>query len=168
MDWRCFETEWGTPGRFSSARSLRVQILSFRHTKFSKHNRLGSQRLPPTRSAPPYGKSWIRHRYSYANIYTSTWASLSFSPFVLHFPQKQIVQKIKTKLFFGKLPAKDMKDSTIWPVVAIDSIAYKWNGVYIREGTLSVTWIVSGVTQRSGDNDQCTLTGVNTGTNHNV
>ena len=34
----------GVPG----ARPLRVQILLFRHTKFSKRNRLGSQRPPPT------------------------------------------------------------------------------------------------------------------------
>ena len=38
----------GVPG----ARPLRVQILSFWHTKFSKRNRLGSQR-PPARSTPP-------------------------------------------------------------------------------------------------------------------
>ena len=31
------------------------------HTKVSKHNCLGSPRPPPTRSTPPYGKSWIRH-----------------------------------------------------------------------------------------------------------
>ena len=40
---------------------LRVPILSFWHTKFSKRNCLGSPH-PPTRSTPPpYGKSWIRH-----------------------------------------------------------------------------------------------------------
>ena len=50
----------GSRGGVPGARPLRVQILSFRHTKFSKCNRLGSQR-PPTRSTPPYGKSWIRH-----------------------------------------------------------------------------------------------------------
>ena len=38
----------------------RVQLLSFRHTKCSKRNRLGSQRPPPTWSTHPYGKSWIR------------------------------------------------------------------------------------------------------------
>ena len=41
---------------------LRIQILSFYHTKFSKRNRLRSPRPPPTRStSPPYGKSWVRH-----------------------------------------------------------------------------------------------------------
>ena len=39
----------GVPG----ARPQRVQILSFQHTKFAKHNRLGSQH-PPTRSTPPH------------------------------------------------------------------------------------------------------------------
>ena len=33
---------------------LRVQILSFRHTNFSRHNRLGSPR-PPMRFMPPMG-----------------------------------------------------------------------------------------------------------------
>ena len=36
----------------------RVQILSFRHKKYAKRNRLGSPRPSP----PPHnGKSWIRH-----------------------------------------------------------------------------------------------------------
>ena len=38
---------------------LRVQILSFRHTKFSKCNRFWSRR--PLRGRRPLGKSWIRH-----------------------------------------------------------------------------------------------------------
>ena len=38
----------------------RGQNLSFRHTKFSKCNCLGSRRFPG-RLTPPYGKSWIRH-----------------------------------------------------------------------------------------------------------
>ena len=39
---------------------LRVQILSFRHTKFAKRNRLGSPH-PPLRDPRPLWKSWIRH-----------------------------------------------------------------------------------------------------------
>ena len=42
---------------------LRVQILSFWHTNFSKRSCLGSW-CPPTRTAPPYGKSWIRHWFT--------------------------------------------------------------------------------------------------------
>ena len=40
--------------------TLRVPILSYQHTKFSKCTRLRSPR-PTMRSTPPYGKSWIRH-----------------------------------------------------------------------------------------------------------
>ena len=40
---------------------LRVQILSFRHTKFSKRNRLGSQQPPLRGRCPPYRRSWIHH-----------------------------------------------------------------------------------------------------------
>ena len=47
----------GVPG----ARPLRVQILSFRHTKFSKSNCLRSQCPPYEVHAALYGKSWIRH-----------------------------------------------------------------------------------------------------------
>ena len=39
----------GVPG----TRPPRVQILSFRHTKFSKRNRLGSARPPPPRGSRP-------------------------------------------------------------------------------------------------------------------
>ena len=42
---------------------LRVQILSFLHTKFLKRTRLGSPCPPYEVHAPPYGKSWIRHCY---------------------------------------------------------------------------------------------------------
>ena len=51
---------WGVPCDIGGSRGRarrtppRVQVLSFRHTKFLKRNRLGSRRLP-------YGKSWIRH-----------------------------------------------------------------------------------------------------------
>ena len=44
------------------ARPLRVQILSFQHTKFSNRNCLGSPHPPYEVHAPPTGKSWIRHR----------------------------------------------------------------------------------------------------------
>ena len=43
-----------------SIHPLRVQILSFRHTKFSKHNCLRRQCAPHEVHAL-YGKSWIRH-----------------------------------------------------------------------------------------------------------
>ena len=43
-----------------SIHPLRVQILSFRHTKFSKHNCLRRQCAPHEVHAP-YGKFWIRH-----------------------------------------------------------------------------------------------------------
>ena len=49
----------GSRGRARCMPPLRIQILSFRHTKFSKCNRLRSPR--PLRGPPPYGKSWIRH-----------------------------------------------------------------------------------------------------------
>ena len=39
----------------------RVPILSFWHTKFLKHNRLGSPHPLLRGPRPPYGKSWIRH-----------------------------------------------------------------------------------------------------------
>ena len=47
----------------SGAPPPRVQILSFWHTNFKKRSRLGSWHPPPppTRLAPPYGKSWICH-----------------------------------------------------------------------------------------------------------
>ena len=54
----------GSRGRRRRAPPLRVQILSFWHTNFSKRSRLGSWR-PPTRSAPPYRKSWIRYWWWY-------------------------------------------------------------------------------------------------------
>ena len=41
-------------GTCPAQRPPRVQIILFRHTNFSKHNRLGSPR-PPTRSTPPTG-----------------------------------------------------------------------------------------------------------------
>ena len=46
-------------GRTRRTPPLRVQILTFRHTKFSKHNRLGSPRPPPyeVHAPPPYGES---------------------------------------------------------------------------------------------------------------
>ena len=47
-------------GACAGARPLRVQILSFWYTKFSKHNCLESQ-CPLRGRRPPYGKSWIRH-----------------------------------------------------------------------------------------------------------
>ena len=43
-------------GRAQHMPPLRVQILSFRHKKFLKRNRLRSQR-PPTRSTPPTGNT---------------------------------------------------------------------------------------------------------------
>ena len=49
-------TVGGSRGRAWCVPPLRVQILSFWHTKFSKCSRLGSP-CPPTRSRPPYGKS---------------------------------------------------------------------------------------------------------------
>ena len=48
-------------GRAPAHAPLRVQILSFWHTKFAKCNCLGSPRPPYEVHAPPYGKSWIRH-----------------------------------------------------------------------------------------------------------
>ena len=48
-------------GRARRTPPLRVQILSFWHTKFVKRNRLGSPRPPLRGPRPPYGKSWIRH-----------------------------------------------------------------------------------------------------------
>ena len=44
----------GSRGHRRHVPPVRVQILSFWHTKFSKRSRLGSWR-------PPYGKSWIRY-----------------------------------------------------------------------------------------------------------
>ena len=43
----------GSRGACPAHVPLRVQILLFQHTKFSKHNCLRSQR-PPTRSTPPW------------------------------------------------------------------------------------------------------------------
>ena len=40
---------------------VRDPILSFWHTNFTKHSRLGSPRPPLRGPRPPYGKSWIRH-----------------------------------------------------------------------------------------------------------
>ena len=44
---------------------LRVPILSFWHTKFSKHNHLRSPHPLLWGPRPPYGKSWICHWYLY-------------------------------------------------------------------------------------------------------
>ena len=48
------------PGGAPGVRPPRDPILSFWHTNFTKHNRLRSPH-PPTRSTPPYRKSWIHH-----------------------------------------------------------------------------------------------------------
>ena len=54
---------------------LRVKILSFRHTKFSKRNCLGSQRPHLDEVNAPYGKSWIPHwiSFSYQRILGNSW-----------------------------------------------------------------------------------------------
>ena len=57
--------QWRIQGGAAGARPPRVQILSFWHTNFSKRSCLGSWR-PPTRSAPPYEKSWIRYWVCFA------------------------------------------------------------------------------------------------------
>ena len=54
------DSHWRIEGAYP-AHAPRVQILSFRHTKCSKHNHLGSQHHPPYEVDAPYGKSWIRH-----------------------------------------------------------------------------------------------------------
>ena len=48
--------QWRIQGAPLARAPLQVQILSFWHTNFSKRSRLGSWH-PPTRLAPPYGKS---------------------------------------------------------------------------------------------------------------
>ena len=48
------------PGGRTRRAPQKDPILSFRHTTFTKCSRLGVH-APPTRSTPPYGKSWIRH-----------------------------------------------------------------------------------------------------------
>ena len=50
----CLKCSLADLGGVARHTPLRVQILSFQHTKFSKRNCLGSPR-------PLYGKSWIRH-----------------------------------------------------------------------------------------------------------
>ena len=51
----------GSRGHTQRVPPVKVPILLFWHTQFSKRNRLGSPRPRPTRSTPPYWKSWIRH-----------------------------------------------------------------------------------------------------------
>ena len=58
--WHAYKCIGGSTGG-GGAPPLRVPILSFWHTKFSKRNRLGSPHPLLRGPCPPYGKSWIRH-----------------------------------------------------------------------------------------------------------
>ena len=51
----------GSRGARPARAPLRVPILSFWHTKFSKRNHLGSPHSLLRGPHPPYGKSWIHH-----------------------------------------------------------------------------------------------------------
>ena len=53
VSWELVTGGSGDPGGAAGARPLRVQILSFWHTHFSKRSRLGSWRTPCEVGAPP-------------------------------------------------------------------------------------------------------------------
>ena len=63
----------------SRGRALRVQILLFRHTKYSKRNRLGSRQphyevnVPPREILDP-PLNWLKHN-RYANYFVSSYGS---------------------------------------------------------------------------------------------